>query len=88
MDETELIARLRREGFSLVYAWEDVANAHYGDHTHTTETAHIILNGEMTLILDCQSHTYRPGDRCDVPRNAVHSAIMGPRGCRYLMGER
>jgi hypothetical protein len=34
------------------------------------------------------SKTYSSGDRCDVPANAVHSALMGPEGCRYLIGER
>ena len=52
------------------------------------ETAHIILRGEMTLTMDGTSITYRAGGRCDVPANAVHSAIMGPKGCRYLIGER
>ena len=32
--------------------------------------------------------TYRAGERCDVPAQAVHSARMGPQGCRYLIGEK
>lgn len=88
MDETALSDQLHREGFSHVYVWEDVPNARYPDHTHSTETAHIILSGEMTLNMDGESKTYREGERCDVPANAVHSAIMGRRGCRYLIGER
>ena len=42
----------------------------------------------MTLTMDAESHTYRAGERCDVPAGAVHSARMGPGGCRYLVGER
>jgi quercetin dioxygenase-like cupin family protein len=88
MDEAGLISQLRQEGFSHVHVWEDVPNARYPDHTHRTDTAHIILNGEMTPSTAGETKTYRPGERCDVPANAVHSAIMGPRGCRYLIGER
>ncbi len=88
MNEDELISQLKREGFSHAYVWEDVPNARYGDHTHSIETAHIILSGEMTLTMAGKSNTYHAGDRCDVPANTVHSAIMGPRGCRYLIGER
>ena len=88
MQEDELIAQLQREGFSRSYVWEDGPNARYPNHTHRKETAHIILSGEMTLTMDGVSTTYRGGDRCDVPANAVHSATMGPRGCRYLIGER
>jgi quercetin dioxygenase-like cupin family protein len=88
MNENESIAQLRREGFLRAYVWEDGPNTRYGDHTHPEETAHVILSGELTLTMNGQSNSYRAGERCDVPANAVHSAVMGPRGCRYLIGER
>ncbi len=88
MDEKRVARGLEREGFSHTYVWQDGPNASYPDHTHGTETAHIILNGEMTLTMNGESHTYRAGERCDVPAGAVHSACMGPGGCRYLIGER
>ncbi|HET9215705.1 MAG TPA: hypothetical protein VFR18_01930 [Terriglobia bacterium] len=53
------------------------------------DTAHIILDGEMTLTCGGTSQTYRPGQRPpDVPAAAIHSARMGPQGCRYLIGEK
>jgi len=88
MDERKLADQLRQEGFAHTYLWRDGANAFYPDHTHETETAHIILTGEMTLTMDGKSEIYRAGQRCDVPARAVHSARMGPQGCRYLIGER
>lgn len=88
MDETRSAEQLRREGFSRTYVWQDGPNAHYPDHTHATETAHIILSGEMTLTMGGQAKTYRAGERCDVAAGATHSARMGPQGCRYLIGER
>ena len=88
MDEEELARALKQEGFRHTYVWQDAPNASYPDHTHATETAHIILGGEMTLTMDGRSHTYRAGERCDVPAGAVHSARMGPSGCRFLIGER
>lgn len=88
MNEKELIAQLIGEGFSPTYVWEDMPNARYPDHTHDAETAHIILRGEMSLTMDRVTKTYREGERCDVPAKAVHSARMGPKGCRYLVGER
>ena len=88
MDEKELAAELRREGYERTYVWQDGPNVFYPDHQHNEETAHIILNGEMTLMLEGAAKTYHTGDRCDVPAHAMHSARMGPRGCRYLIGER
>ena len=79
---------LQQEGFLHTYVWQDGPNAFYPDHSHASETAHIILDGEMMLTQSGETRTYRAGERCDVPAGAVHSAKMGPRGCRYLIGER
>lgn len=88
MDESKLAEQLRREGFARSYVWQDGPNAHYPAHKHAVETAHIILQGEMTPIMAGRTETYRAGGRCDVPAGAVHEARMEPEGCRYLIGER
>jgi len=88
LNEGELRKQLAAEGFGHTYVWRDGPRAFYPDHTHAGLTAHIILDGEMTLTWGGKSETYRVGDRCDVAAGAVHSAQMGPRGCRYLVGEK
>ena len=88
VDQKSLEQQLHDEGFLQAYVWQDGPNAFYPDHTHATETAHIILDGQMTLTQGGETHTYNVGERCDVPAGAVHSARMGPRGCRYLIGEK
>lgn len=85
--ETEAMRTLEREGFARVYAWQDSPGAVYGDHTHATLSAHIIIAGEMTLTQGGVTRTYGAGERVDVPAGAVHSARMGPSGCRYVIGE-
>ena len=88
MNLHDLENQLYTEGFTHTYVWQDSQGAFYPEHTHPTETAHIILDGEMTLTMQGQTHTFRAGDRCDVPAGTVHSARMGLRGCRYLIGEK
>lgn len=88
MDVRDLEKKLQSEGFRHTYIWQDGPNASYPDHTHPVETAHIILDGEMTVTHSSQARTCRAGDRIDVPARTVHSARMGPRGCRYLIGEK
>ena len=88
MDEKALTKQLEQEGYSHTYIWEDRPGANYPDHTHSEETAHIILRGELMLTMAGKTETFREGSRCDVPAGAVHSARIGPRGCRYLIGER
>jgi quercetin dioxygenase-like cupin family protein len=80
--------KLREEGFSNIFTWADGPNAFYPDHTHPGATAHIILEGEMTLASEGQTRTYKSGERCDVPALAMHSASMGPAGCKYIVGEK
>jgi uncharacterized cupin superfamily protein len=87
-DQKSLERQLQQEGFVRTNVWQDGPNAFYSDHTHTTETAHIILDGEMALTQGGETHTYGVGERCDVPGGAVHCAKMGPRGCKYLIGEK
>jgi len=86
--ESELRKQLEDEGFGHTFVWQDGSQAFYPDHTHAGVTAHIILDGEMTLTTNGSSQTFRAGDRCDVPAGAVHSARMGPQGCRYIVGEK
>lgn len=71
-----------------MFVWQDAPNAFYPEHTHETETAHIILSGEMTLTMDGRSATYSAAGRCDVPASTAHSVKIGSQGCRYLIGER
>lgn len=79
---------LRHEGFGVTTVWEDGPGAAYPDHTHSAVTTHVILAGEMTVTREGSTETYKSGDRFDVPAHAVHSARMGPKGCRYLIGEK
>jgi quercetin dioxygenase-like cupin family protein len=89
VDSGALERQLKQEGFRHVYVWHDAADAFYPDHVHPVDTAHIILDGEMTLTCGGSTKTYKAGDRPpDVPAGAVHSARMGPGGCRYLIGEK
>ncbi len=83
----ELEEQLHKEGFTGTYVWRDGPHAFYPGHTHPTMTAHIILEGEMSLTMGQETRTYRVGERCDVPAGTVHSARMGPNGCKYLIGE-
>ncbi|HEV8385150.1 MAG TPA: cupin domain-containing protein [Candidatus Acidoferrales bacterium] len=88
MTPREYEEQLRREGFTNIFVWRDAPGAFYPDHTHDALSAHIILEGEMTLTVNGETRTYRAGERCDVPAGTVHSAEMGPQGYRYIIGEK
>ena len=88
MTQKECEDRLRRDGLTRICVWRDAPGATYPDHTHPGLTAHIILDGEMTLTMNGETRTYLAGERCDVPAGTIHSALVGPQGCRYIIGEK
>ncbi len=88
MNEKDWEKKLREEGFRHVNVWSDGPNANYPEHTHPVTTAHIVLDGEMTLTTEGKAQTFGPGERFDVPAHTVHSARIGPRGCQYMIGEK
>ncbi len=80
MEERERDMQLQREGLARTFVRQDGPNAHYPDHTHAAETAHIILSGEMTLTMNGRTETYRTGDRCEVPAGAGQAAPAAAGG--------
>jgi quercetin dioxygenase-like cupin family protein len=88
MSEAEAKRMLREEGFSCVYTWEDSPNAQHAPHTHSTKTAHVVLQGSIWVKVDGREAWYSKGDRFDVPANTQHQAKAGPNGCKYVIGEK
>ncbi len=88
MSEEKAKQQLKKEGFRHIYVWQDGPNTQYAEHTHGEYTAHIILDGEMTLNVGGKEKTYKKGERCDVEAGQAHSAKMGSKGCRYIIGEK
>ena len=87
-DLKSLERQLHSEGFLHTYVWQDGPNAFYPDHTHATETAHIILDGEMTLTQGGSTQTFCCRRTLRRPRRRGAFRAHGPRGCRYLIGEK
>ena len=88
MEDKDLAQQLIQEGYVHLYVWEDGPNVDYPDNQHRAESAHIILNGQMSMTLNGETKIYRAGERFDLPAGVRHSAKTGPQGCRYLIGER
>ena len=88
LDESELREKLHAEGFSHAFVWQDRPNAFYPNHTHNDPHSPHRPRRRNAANDERDSEVFRVGDRCDVPAGAVHSAKIGPHGCRYLIGEK
>lgn len=87
MTEEKAKEILQNEGFSKIFTWTDASGALYPSHIHQNLTAHIVINGEITITMNGKSHFCKPGDRLDVPANTPHTATIGENGCTYVVGE-
>ena len=79
---------LEMEGFRNIFVHVDPPGVKYPDHTHSRITAHIVLEGQITLKTSKGLKTYTEGERFDVPAGEVHSAEIGDEGCKYMIGEK
>ena len=88
MHYKELVQSLEVEGFRKIFIHSDPSGVKYPDHTHSSVTAHIVLEGYITLKTPEGVKNYTKGERFDVPAGEVHSAEIGEEGCKYMIGER
>lgn len=81
------IATLEKEGFPYVYEWQDKPGTVYAEHSHQDKVTLFITEGSIELAIRGETKQLKTGDRFDVPPGVPHSAVVGPQGCQYVVGE-
>ena len=81
------IATLEKEGFPHVYEWQDKPGTVYPEHSHQDKVTIFITEGSLELTILGETRELKTGDRFDVPPGIPHSAVVGPQGCQYVVGE-
>jgi quercetin dioxygenase-like cupin family protein len=77
---------LRREGFEVIHGGQQ-AGFTEETHAHDFDVRIMVLGGEITLIRDGKSETFRAGQCCEVPADCQHGASVGPEGVAYTVGK-
>jgi quercetin dioxygenase-like cupin family protein len=72
VNQVEFEAALRREGFDDIGIKELPAAAQNQSHRHPFDAKALILEGEITLIVDGTASAYREGTVFYVPAGSVH----------------
>ncbi|MBX4212229.1 hypothetical protein KW787_02105 [Candidatus Pacearchaeota archaeon] len=88
MDNEEIMRKLKEEGFVEVYEWIDEPNKFYSPHSHEEETKLVITDGEMVMKTNSKDIILKKGSFVHLKRNQVHEALVGPNGCKYVVGEK
>ncbi len=81
------IQTLEKEGFLHVYEWQDKPGTVYPEHSHQDRVTLFITEGSIDFTILGVTHQLRTGDRFDVSPGVPHSAVVGPQGCQYVVGE-
>jgi len=86
-DEATLREQLDADGFDA-QRFRDGPGARYQPHSHEQDESLWVLEGEITFGAGGRSWRLGPGDRLQLPRGTVHTAVAGPDGATYLIGQR
>ncbi len=86
-EKEKLIERLRTDGFQHIYEWKDGPGTIYPEHAHKGKVSFYIIQGDIDVVIEGKKTSVKSGERMDVPVRAKHSAIVGPEGCTFIVGE-
>ena len=81
------IAIFEKEGFPFVYEWTDAPNTIYEEHKHQDKVSLFVTDGSIEMNVAGEIILLTLGKRYDVPPHTKHSAVVGPDGCNFVVGE-
>jgi glyoxylate utilization-related uncharacterized protein len=81
------IQALEKEGFLYVYEEKDDAGKVYSEHLHDDRVTIFVTEGSIELTVAGEIHTLTSGDRLVIPTQVPYSALVGSKGCQYVIGE-
>lgn len=72
-------------GEKMLLSWVDLEPDSVATrHSHPHEQTIVVISGELTLVLDNESHVLRPGDLFIIPGDVFHEARASAEGCVAL----
>ncbi len=77
---------LQIEEFPIVYEHTDAPGTIYPEHFHKGKVSFFVTYGSVTFSGGIKK-TIKTGERFDVPVGVHHSALVGPDGCDYIVGQ-
>lgn len=76
------------EGFDAVFERRWPADAQLAEHGHDFALKALVVQGEMWLSVDGETHHLRPGDAFTLARNAPHAERYGVQGATYWVARK
>ncbi len=88
MTREEFERMLAAEGIETVVEVVREPNGSLDTHSHPFEARALILDGEITVVVDGKTIHCKPGDTFHLAADVPHTETYGPQGVRYLAGRK
>lgn len=81
------ISDLEKDDFSHIYEWQDSPGTIYAEHSHRGRVTLCLTDGSITMTIAGTPKELIAPTVFEVPVGVPHSAIVGPQGAIYIVGE-
>ncbi len=84
MNSEQFLQLLRRNGFPEPVEVQQAPNGQLGIHEHPFEVRALVVEGDITIVIDGLSKIYKVGDVFHLEFKQPHAESYGPEGVKYL----
>jgi len=88
MNAADFSEQLRKEGFTTLVEVTRSAFGGLGQHGHPFQSKALILEGDLTLVIEGVESHYAVGEVFELAYEQQHAERYGPNGVKYLVGRR
>jgi quercetin dioxygenase-like cupin family protein len=86
MTESEFQRQLATHGYDEMRTLSYEPDQRPPLHHHEFSAMGMVTDGELTIVQEEASHTYRPGEWYEVPAGTTHAEHSGPTGATAVLG--
>lgn len=79
---------LQKQGFKKMYEYTAKPREEDPLHLHPFDAKFIVLEGDIIVEIFDSKKLLTKGSELEIPRNTMHSALVGKNGCTYIVAER
>ena len=84
MNSEQFVQLLRRDGFPEPVEVQQVPNGQIGVHEHPFEVRALVVEGDITIVIDGLSKNYKAGEMFHLELKQPHAESYGSEGVKYL----
>jgi quercetin dioxygenase-like cupin family protein len=84
MNSEQFLQLLRRDGFPEPVEVQQAPKGQLGIHEHPFEVRALVVEGDITIVVDGLSKIYKVGEIFHLEFKQPHAESYGPEGVKYL----